>query len=392
MHLAVRLQHLPPYLFARIEEKIAQARERGERLISLGIGDPDSPTPQNVVAELERAARDPANHRYPTSAGLLEFRQAVASWYQERYGVGLDPRTEVVTLIGSKEGIAHFSMCYVNPGDVNLVPDPAYPVYKIGTILAGGEPYAMPLRVGNDFWPDFSQIPGEVARKAKIIFLNYPNNPTAAVTSRERFQEAVAFARSYDLIVCHDAAYTELTYDGYRAPSFLEVPGAREVGIEFGSLSKPYNMTGWRLGWAAGNPEIIQALTTLKSNIDSGTFQAVQYAGIKALRAAQDNIEKMRRLYQKRRDLFVDGLNSLGWHLDRPKGTFYVWAPVPQGYTSGQFAEEVLEKAGVIITPGNEYGPSGEGYFRASLTTEEDLLRESLERLKNAFGHLDVAG
>lgn len=390
MPLATRLQKLPPYLFARIEQKIAEAKARGEKLISLGIGDPDSPSPDHIVRELQIAATDPANHQYPSSVGLLAFRQAVASWYARRHGVELDPHAEVVTLIGSKEGIAHLPLCYLNPGDISLVPDPAYPVYKIGTILAGGEPYPLPLTSEHGFRPDLAAVPAEVARKAKLLFLNYPNNPTAAVANREFFQEVITFARDYDILVAHDAAYAELTFDGYVAPSFLELPGAREVGIEFGSLSKPYNMTGWRLGWAAGNPEVIAALARLKSNIDSGAFQAVQQAGIAALTGTQDSVEAMRQLYSRRRDILVDGLNRLGWHLNRPQATFYVWAPVPRGYTSAEFAEDVLERAGVIVTPGNEYGEAGEGYFRASLTVADASIVEALDRLRHAFGRLEV--
>lgn len=389
MQEARRIRELPPYLFARIEKKIAEARERGVDIISLGIGDPDMPTPGHVIEKLVEQAHNPENHRYPTSEGMLAFRQAVAEWYKNLYNVELDPRREVVTLIGSKEGIAHISFCYVDPGDVNLVPDPGYPVYHIGTLLAGGESYFMPLKAANGFLPDLREIPSDVARRAKLMFLNYPNNPTGAVADLKFFQEVVEFAKNYDLIVCHDAAYSEITYDGYRAPSFLQTPGAKEVGIEFNSVSKPYNMTGWRLGWACGRADVVEALGRLKSNIDSGVFQAVQYAGIAALTGPQDNLVEVRRIYQERRDIIVDGLNSLGWRLEKPKATFYVWAPVPKGYTSASFAEMVLEKAGVIITPGNGYGNHGEGYFRIALTISKERMQEAIERLKAVLGKVE---
>lgn len=388
MELSQRLQKIPPYLFARIEKKVEEARERGVDIISLGIGDPDLPTPAHVIDKLAEQARNPENHRYPTSVGLLPFREAVANWYRERYGVELDPRTEVVTLIGSKEGIAHISFCYVDPGDINLVPDPGYPVYGLGTLLAGGEPYIMPLKEENGYLPDLASIPTDVAKRAKLMFLNYPNNPTGAVVQLKFFQEVVEFAKTYDIIVCHDAAYSEITFDGYRAPSFLATPGAKEVGIEFNSLSKPYNMTGWRLGWACGRADVIEALGRLKSNLDSGVFQAIQYAGITALTGPQDSLEEVRQVYQSRRDLVVEGLNSLGWRLTKPLGTFYVWAPVPAGYTSESFAEALLEKAGVIVTPGNGYGRYGEGYFRIALTITEERIKEALERISRALGRV----
>ncbi|GAW93948.1 LL-diaminopimelate aminotransferase [Calderihabitans maritimus] len=389
MQQASRLRQLPPYLFARIEKKIEEMKERGVDIISLGIGDPDRPTPQHVIEKLAEQAQNPENHRYPTSVGMLEYRKAVAEWYERRFGVSLDPKSEVVTLIGSKEGIGHISFCYVDPGDINLVPDPAYPVYGIGTLLAGGEPYLMPLREENGFLPDLESIPSEVARKAKLMFLNYPNNPTGALADEEFFRQVVEFAKNYDLIVCHDAAYSEITFDGYQAPSFLQVEGAKEVGIEFNSLSKPFNMTGWRIGWAVGNSEVIEALGRLKSNLDSGAFQAIQYAAIEALRGPQDAVRQMQEIYRERRDLVVEGLNSMGWNLKKPKATFYVWAPVPKGYTSSEFAEMLIEKAGVIVTPGIGYGQSGEGYFRIALCLEKDRIQEALERMKKALGKVE---
>lgn len=389
MQEARRIRELPPYLFARIEKKIEAAREQGVDIISLGIGDPDIPTPGHIIDKLVEQAHNPENHRYPTSVGLLAFRQAVAEWYRNLYGVDLDPRREIVTLIGSKEGIAHISFCYVDPGDINLVPDPGYPVYGIGTLLAGGESYLMPLTKEKGFLPDLTTIPSDVARRAKLMFINYPNNPTGAVADIRFFQEVVEFARNYDLIVCHDAAYSEITYDGYRAPSFLQTPGARDVGIEFNSVSKPYNMTGWRLGWACGRPDVIEVLGRIKSNIDSGAFQAVQYAGIAALTGPQECLANIRKVYQERRDVVVDGFNSLGWNLDKPKASFYVWAPVPKGFTSAGFAEMVLEKAGVIITPGNGYGKYGEGYFRIALTISKERIQEAIERLRRNLGKVE---
>jgi len=389
MQEARRIRELPPYLFARIEQKIEAAREQGVDIISLGIGDPDIPTPGHIIDKLVEQAHNPENHRYPTSVGMLAFRQAVAEWYRNLYGVDLDPRREVVTLIGSKEGIAHISFCYVDPGDINLVPDPGYPVYGIGTLLAGGESYLMPLTKEKGFLPDLTAIPSDVARRAKLMFINYPNNPTGAVADIRFFQEVVEFARSYDLIVCHDAAYSEITYDDYQAPSFLQTPGARDVGIEFNSVSKPYNMTGWRLGWACGRHDVIEVLGRIKSNIDSGAFQAVQYAGIAALTGPQECLANIRKVYQERRDVVVEGFNSLGWHLDKPKASFYVWAPVPKSFTSAGFAEMVLEKAGVVITPGNGYGNYGEGYFRIALTISKERIQEAIERLRRNLGKVE---
>ena len=386
MNVANRIASLPPYLFASIEQKIEECRNQGIDVINLGIGDPDLPTPPHIVQALRDQADNPDNHRYPTSVGLLAFRQAVANWYRNRFGVSLDPRSEVVTLIGTKEGIGHISFCYLNPGDYALIPDPGYPVYGIGSSLAGAENYLLPLKEDHGFRPDFTAIPADVAHRAKLLWLNYPNNPTGAVASLDFFREAVSFARSYDLIICHDAPYSEITFDDYVAPSFLQAEGAKEVGIEFHSLSKTYNMTGWRLGWAAGNAEVVKALGTLKSNLDSGVFQAVQYAGIAALSGPQDCVRSMRQVYRERRDIVVQGLRSLGWQVDPPRATIYVWAPVPPPHTSTEFAELVLEKAGVVLTPGIGYGACGEGWFRISLTISTDRLTEAFRRLKCSFG------
>lgn len=383
---AQRIANLPPYLFARIEELIERKKQEEVDVISLGIGDPDIPTPAHIVAVAIREVQNPANHQYPSSAGMLAYREAVARWYERRFGVKLDPRREVVSLIGSKEGIAHIAWCYINPGDIALVPDPGYPVYSQGVILAGGEPNYFPLDPARGFLPDLGAIPSDVARRARLMFLNYPNNPTGAVADVAFFEEVVAFAREYNILVCHDAAYSEICFDGYRAPSFLQVPGAREIGIEFHSVSKTYNMTGWRVGWVAGLDEAVQALGRLKTNIDSGVFQAVQLAAAAALDGPAEATEEMCRLYARRRDLVIDTLNELGWQLARPKATFYVWLPVPEGYTSASFAETVLEQAAVVITPGTGYGARGEGYCRISLTVPDDRLREAMQRLRRVLG------
>lgn len=387
---AKRIQEIPPYLFAGIEKKIAQALARGEDVISLSIGDPDLPTPEPVIAALNVAAREAENHRYPSSLGLLPFRQAVADYYAARFGVtDLDPNAEIVTLIGSKEGIANLSYCFIDPGDLALVPDPAYPVYRGGTALAGGSCYIMPLLAENGFLPDLDAIPPEVAARARLMWLNYPNNPTGAVADTAFFEKAVAFARKYHILLAHDSAYAELTFDGYSAPSILQLPGAKEVCVEFGSCSKPFNMTGWRLGFMAGNAAAVRALATYKANVDSGAFQAVQLAGMAGLRDPQPIVAAARQTYAVRRDILVDGLNGLGWSLSKPKGTFYVWAPVPKGYASGSFAEEVFEKTKVVLTPGAGFGKYGEGYFRAALTIGESRLTEAMARLKKAFGRFE---
>ncbi len=386
---ALRIKKLPPYLFARIEKKIEEAKAKGVDIISFGIGDPDMPTPLPIIEELCQEAHNPANHQYSPSVGMLSFREAVAAYYNKTFGVKLDPQTEIINLIGSKEGIAHINFCYVDPGDLNLIPDPGYPVYGIGTLLAGGEVYTMALLEENGYLPDLTKIPEEIAQKAKLMYLCYPNNPTGAVADKNFFAEAVEFAKKYEVIVCHDAAYTEIFYDGKQSPSFLEVPGAKDVGIEFGSLSKPFNMTGWRAGWAAGRKDIVDALGRFKSNVDSGQFQAVQYAAIKALTGSKDSIVELREIYKKRRDIVVEGLNRLGWNLEKPQGSFYIWAPVPKGYTSASFAEYVLDKVGVIITPGNGYGKYGEGYFRISLTIPDERLQEGIDRLEENLGKVE---
>jgi LL-diaminopimelate aminotransferase len=380
--LAQRLRRLPPYLFAEIDRKKREARARGADLIDMGIGDPDLPTPPHVVEALRQAAGNPEHHRYPSYEGMLEFRTAVAEWYRRRFGVALDPETQVLTLIGSKEGTAHMPLAFVEPGDLVLVPDPGYPVYAAGTWFAGGEPHFMPLRRDHGFLPDLEAIPAEVARRAKLMYLNYPNNPTAAVAGREFFERVVAFARRHGIVVCHDAMYSELRFDDYRPPSFLEAPGALEVGVEFHSLSKTYSMTGWRIGFCVGNAAAVGGLGKVKTNVDSGVFQAVQEAGIAALTGPQDLPERYRRTYQERRDVVVAGLRALGWEVDVPRAAFFVWAPVPGGLDSRAFAGRLLDEAGCVVTPGVGFGPSGEGFYRIALTIDAKRLAEAMERLK----------
>ncbi|MBI2154993.1 MAG: LL-diaminopimelate aminotransferase [Candidatus Rokubacteria bacterium] len=383
---AERLRRLPPYLFAEIDRKKREVRARGVDVIDLGIGDPDLPTPPHIIQALQKAAEDPANHRYPSYEGLLAYRQAVADWYAKRFNVRLDPDQEVLTLIGSKEGTAHMPLAFVNPGDVVLVPDPGYPVYAAGTWFAGGEVHFMPLRRENGFLPDLGAIPREAARRAKLMYLNYPNNPTAAVATRDFFTQVVAFARRHGILVCHDLMYSELKFDGFEPPSLLEVDGAREVGVEFHSLSKTYSMTGWRLGFCVGNRQAVAGLGAVKTNVDSGVFQAVQHAGVAALTGPQDLAEQYRRTYQERRDIVVRGLRALGWQVDVPKGTFFVWAPVPGGLDSRAFATRLLEEAGVVVTPGVGFGPSGEGFYRIALTVDQARIAEAMERLKRLRG------
>ncbi len=379
--LADRLNRLPPYLFAEIDRQKKEARARGVDLVDLGIGDPDLPTPAHVIDALARAAREPKNHRYPDYEGLLAFREAAAAWYGKRFGVSLDPVSEVLALIGSKEGTAHIPLAFVNPGDVVLVPDPGYPVYSAGTWFAGGEPYFLPLRAERQFLPDLDAIPADVLRRAKMMFLNYPNNPTAAVATREFFERVVDFARRHGVIVCHDAMYSELRFDGYEPPSFLQAPGAKEVGVEFHSCSKTYSMTGWRIGFVVGNREALAGLGRVKTNVDSGVFQAVQEAGIAALTGPQDYAAQARTIYQERRDLVVAGLRKLGLPVAPPRATFFVWAPVPDGSDSRKWASRLLQEAGVVVTPGVGFGAAGEGYYRIALTVDKARIAEALDRL-----------
>jgi len=379
--LARRLSKLPPYLFAEIDRLRQEAIRRGMDIINLGIGDPDLPTPPHIVSRMQEAAADRRNHQYPSYEGMLSFRQAAADWYSKRFGVTLDPVTEVLSLIGSKEGIGHIPLAFVDPGDVVLVPDPGYPVYQAGTIFAGGVPHFMPLTREGGFLPDLRAIPAEALKKARILFLNYPNNPTAALAPRAFFAEAVAFARKHRLILCHDAAYSEVAFDGDLPDSLLAVEGAKEVAIEYHSLSKTYNMTGWRIGFAAGSPEILAGLGRIKTNLDSGVFQAVQEAAIAALRGPQDCVEAMRAIYKERRDALVDGLSALGFAVDRPKATFYVWIGVPKGHTSASFASALLSEVGIVMTPGTGFGRHGEGYIRAALTVDVSRVKEAVDRI-----------
>jgi LL-diaminopimelate aminotransferase len=379
---ASRVEKIPPYLFARIDKKKEEARKRGIDLVDFSIGDPDLPTPAHIVERMKEATENPRNHQYPSYEGMPAFRKAVAEWYARRFGVRLDPDREVVALIGSKEGIAHLPWVYLDEGDVALIPSPGYPVYRITTLLAGGTPYILPLREERAFRPDLDNIPEEARRKAKICFINYPNNPTGAHGDDGLYERAVRLGRENDILICHDAAYSEVTYDGHKARSILEFDKEKRYSIEFHSLSKTYCMTGWRIGFAVGNSEAVQNLGKLKTNIDSGVFQAIQEAGIEALTGSQESVEAMKTVFARRRDLVVEGLASIGIKVPKPLGTFYIWAHVPAGYTSAEFAEALIERIGVVVTPGAGFGDEGEGYFRISITTPEPRIREGMGRLK----------
>jgi LL-diaminopimelate aminotransferase len=377
---ALRVQGLPPYLFAELDRKVAAKRAEGVDVISLGVGDPDLPTPRHVVEALQEAAEDPTTHQYPSYYGLPAFRVAIADWYERRFDVHLDPETEVLPLLGSKEGIAHLCFAFIDPGDIALVPDPGYPVYALGTTLAGGTPLSMPLSADRGFLPDMDTLDPPAA--AKALWLNYPSNPTGAVADRAFFDRAVGFAGRHDLLLCHDAAYTEITFDGYVAPSVLESPGARDVAVEFGSLSKTFNMTGWRVGYAVGNAEAIGALATLKTNLDSGIFNAIQRAAVAALTGPLDHIEEMCAVYQKRRDLVVAAFREIGTEVEPPLGSIYVWVPTPMGRKSVEFASELLDQSGIVVAPGTGYGPGGEGFVRVSLTVSDARLQEGMDRIR----------
>jgi LL-diaminopimelate aminotransferase len=379
---ATRIKTLPPYLFAAIDEMKQKAVARGVDIINLGIGDPDLPTPTPIIERMQRAVADPGHHQYPSYEGMLAFRQAVADWYGRRFGVSLDPASEVLTLIGSKEGIGHVPLAFVNPGDVVLVPSPGYPVYPVGTSFAGGISHIMPLRKEHGFLPDLTAIPKEVARRAKLMWINSPNNPTSVVADKEFFRRVVTFAQEHQIIVCHDAAYSEIYFDGRRPASFLEAEGAKEVGIEFHSLSKTFNMTGWRIGFAVGHRQILAGLGKVKSNLDSGVFQAVQEAGITALNSDDRLTQGLRETYQARRDVLIPGLRGLDLEVEMTRAAFYVWVTVPTGYTSAGFTAHLLDKAGIVTTPGNGFGEPGEGYIRMTLTTSKERLAEAVERIK----------
>ena len=377
-----RITNIPKYLFAEIDKKKSQAIAKGADIIDLSIGDPDLPTPKYIIDAMKKALDDPANHNYPPYEGTKEFRKGVSDWYKRRFKVDLDPETEVMSLIGSKEGIAHILLALLDPGDISLIPDPSYPVYKMCTLLAQAEPYFLPLVKENNFLPDLASIPKDVAKKAKLMFINYPNNPTSAVATPLFLKEAVKFCKDNDVVLCSDLAYSEVTFDGYVAQSILEIPGAKDIAVEFHSLSKTFNMTGWRIGMAAGNKEIMKALAVVKTNIDSGAFKAIQQAAVEALNGPDDFTKKTNLMYEKRMKALVEGLNSLGWNLEYTKATFYVWVPVPSGYTDTQFCAELLEKCAVLVVPGSGYGSSGRGYVRFCITAEEDRIKEAVARIK----------
>ncbi len=384
MQPSSRLNRLAPYLFAELERKVREKRAAGVDVISLGIGDPDTPTPQLVVDALAEAARDPGTHQYPSNRGRPELREAFAGFYERRFGVQLDPESEIVPAIGAKECVFNLNLAFLDPDSVALASDPGYPVYTGGPLLAGAEPALMPLVPKLGFAPDLDAIPAADAERARLMFLNYPNNPTGAVVPDGLFERAVEFAREHDVLVVHDASYTETTFDGYVAPSFLETPGAKEVGVEVFSLSKGWNMTGWRTAAIVGNAEALEAYWKLKTNIDSGIFEAVQLAAAAALDAGPP--AEMPEIYQRRRDLVCDALQEIGVDVTRPKGTIYVWAPVPEGHTSASYCELVLEESGVVVSPGGSYGESGEGFFRISLTVPDERLAEAVERLRSSLG------
>lgn len=385
------LSKLPPYLFVELDRKKAEAKARGVDIISLGVGDPDLPTPQPIVEAMLKAVPDASTHQYPANEGSLEFRTAACNWMQSRFGVSVDANQECLGLIGSKEGIAHIILAYIeNENDVVLCPSPGYPVYNNYTLLCGGTPYTLPLTPEANFLPDLDSIPADIAKRAKLLFLNYPNNPTGAIADEAFMQKAVAFCKEHDIVLCHDNAYSEMTFDGYRAPSFLSVDGAKDVCIEFFSLSKMYNMTGWRVGFAVGNPAAIKALSIVKNNTDSGVFTAIQRAGAEGLNRSDELIQDLNAIYGARRTLFVEGLRELGWTLPLPAATFYLWVPVPTGMSSVEFANLMLETCGIVVPPGTGYGSCGEGFFRVALTVGEARLREALQRMRDAGIRFDM--
>ncbi len=381
MKFASRIEKVPPYLFVEISRKIAAKREQGIDVISFGIGDPDIPTPDNVIEKLRETALDGPNHRYPETDGLPEFRQAVADWYQRRFGISVHPDKETLPLIGAKEGIGHAALCFIEPGDIALVPDPGYPVYSVGTWFTGGECHWMPLLGENGWMPDLDAIPDEVADRARVIWLNYPNNPTGAIAEAGYFEKVVEFAKEHDIAVMHDASYSEVAFDGYRPVSFLETPGAIDVGVEFHSLSKSYNMTGWRLGMAVGNEDIISALMVIKSNLDSGVPNAIQYMGMEAMELSQEAIDERNAIYERRRDRVVQTLQEIGLDAIPPKASLYVWTRIPEGFTSAEFTALLLDEADIVVTPGNGYGEYGEGYIRLSLTISDEDMEKGLAKL-----------
>jgi len=384
IEVATRIKTLPPYLFAAIDKMKQAAIAKGVDIINLGIGDPDLPTPAPIIESLALAAKNPKHHQYPSYEGMLSFRTAVADWYTRRFNVTLNPADEVLTLIGSKEGIGHIHLALVDPGDIVLVPSPGYPVYPVGTSFCGGVSHLMPLTKANGFLPDLNAIPKDVAKKSKLMWLNSPNNPTSVVMTKDYFKRVIEFAQENHVIVCHDAAYSEIYYDGTPPVSFMEIDGAKDVGVEFHSLSKTYNMTGWRIGFVVGNKDVLAALGKVKSQLDSGVFEAVQAAGITALGLDDSVTDSLRKIYQERRDTLVPGLKSLGLEVDPPPAAFYIWVTVPKGYTSASFTAHLLEKAGIVTTPGNGFGAPGEGYIRMTVCTSKERLAEAVERIKKA--------
>jgi LL-diaminopimelate aminotransferase len=381
MKVARRINNLKPYLFVEINKKIAEKKAKGEEVVSFAIGDPDIPTPSHIIDSLCQAAQDPVNHRYPESEGLPELRQSIAAWYKKRFNVNLDPVNEVLPLIGSKEGIGHIAFCVIDPGDISLVPDPAYPVYAIGTQLAGGRPYYLSLRESNGFLPSLKGIREDILRKTKVLWINYPNNPTSAIADLSFFNEVVDFAKKHNILVCHDGPYSDVAFDDYQPASFMQAEGAKDIGLEFHSFSKTYNMTGWRIGMVVGNAQMVATLRTLKSNLDSGIPQAIQRMAIEALSGPQDSIAEHNTVYQRRRDLICEVLNNIGLQANPPKASLYIWAKVPEGYNSVDFTADLLEQVGVAVTPGVGYGRSGEGYVRLSLTIPDASLVKGLSRL-----------
>ena len=383
MDFSQRLGKLAPYPFVEISRIIAEKKAAGADVVTFGIGDPDIPTPDPIIDRLLTASKHEPNHRYPETDGLPEFRQAIAAWYQNRFSVSLDANSEVLPLIGAKEGIGHAAFCFLDPGDIALIPDPAYPVYGVGTMFAGAESYTMPLTESNNWLPDYNAIPTDIAKKAKIMWLNYPNNPTSAIATEDDFKEAISFCKQYDIALLHDAAYSEIGYEGYRPLSFMEIPGAKEIGIEFHSLSKTYNMTGWRSGMAVGNPEMIKALFQIKANLDSGIPQAVQEMSMQALLDDQECVQTNIDIYQARRDRVITALTQMGLEVAVPKASLYIWAPIPDGFTSADFAARLLADNDIVVTPGSSYGKCGEGYIRLSLTTPDEQVEKGCVRLEN---------
>jgi len=381
MEISNRIKEIKPYLFMEISRKIAAKRAEGADVISFGIGDPDIPTPDHIVNSIIEASKVSANHRYPESDGLPEFRKVISEWYNKRFSVSLNPNTEIVPLIGAKEGIAHFPLCVMNPGEIGIVPDPGYPVYSIGNLFAGGETFYAPLKEENEWLVDLEAIPSEIAKRAKLMWLCYPNNPTGAIASAEYFESAVKFCKQNDIILCHDACYSEIAYDGYKPISLMEIDGAKEISIEFHSLSKSYNMTGWRAGMAVGNEELIRVLTIVKSNIDSGIPQAIQYGAMEALTASQECIQDNIDIYTRRRDKVINALQAIGLEIVPPKAGLYIWVRIPKGFTSAEFATALLDEKDLVVTPGSGYGEYGEGYIRFSLTLNDSDLDRGIDRL-----------